>query len=350
MKEQILSGLNTLLSIRIRCILYFLIVGLVGCGCESNKDQVEQVDIKAETIIESLSTRLPGEPFIKDNTLIMIDPFSSEGFIRIYDISNGVEIAKAGKLGQGPEEFITPEGSQIYEGHLVIFDANLNSVGYFNIDSIINKKKSLIQIDKNEHYQDLIRFMKIDNEFSIGVGYGNKPLKLIRAATGSLDEFGKYPIDEEINNALDVFQGSVKYHADRGLIAHAYFHTQHIDLYQKDGDAFKLKWEREFQEPDFMIVNSTLKWGKNQLKGFSDICFTKDYIVALVNEGMKVNEGGRDIKYVPKTLFVLDYQGNFLKKYHLDIPTLRISASLDSNTIYAIGLNTDFCLMKYNLE
>ena len=331
-------------------IFQITLLGLVCLGCGSTKDEVEEVDIKAETIIESVPTRLPGEIFIKDNTLIMIDPFSSDGFIRIYDMSDGAEIAKGGILGKGPEEFITPVASQIYEDQLVVFDPNLSRIGYFNIDSIINNRKSLTQIDKSESYEDLIGLIKIDHERSLGIDFGDKPLKIIKPATSAIIEFGKHPIDEELNNGFEVFQGSVKYNADEELIAYAYFPTQHIDLYQKDGDAFKLKWAKEFQEPDFTIVNGTLKWRENQLKGFSDISFTKDYIVTLVNEGMKVNDVGRDIKHMPKTLFVLDYQGNFLRKYHLDIPILRLSTNLSSNTIYAIGINPDFCLIKYNIK
>ncbi len=326
-----------------------ILLVLICFSCKDLKDQPQEAHIEAETIIESIPTRLPGNIFAIDSMLVMIDPLSDEGFIRVFDVKNGIEVAKAGKLGQEPDEFISPGGAQIFEGQLVIFDPNLNRVGFFNIDSIARGKKSLIRIDKNENYQGLITYLKIDNELAIGADYSKMPLKLMETATGDIKEFGHYPIEDKINNAFDVFQGAVKFHADKALLAHGFYHTRHIILYEKNGQHFKVKWEKRFTDPEFAIRNGHLNWKDSQLKGFSGIAFTQDYIIALINEDVKVSEGGRDIKYLPKTIYVLDYDGNILKKYHLDIPVLRLATSLSSNTIYAVGMNPDFCLIKYDL-
>ena len=46
---------------------------------------------------------------------------------------------------------------------------------------------------------------------------------------------------------------------------------------------------------------------------------------------------------------VYDYNGKLLKIVDLGMPVMRIAADGRSNALYAIGVNSDFVLAKYDL-
>ena len=48
-------------------------------------------------------------------------------------------------------------------------------------------------------------------------------------------------------------------------------------------------------------------------------------------------------------IFLYDYDGNLVKIVDLGIPVMRIASEEQSNTLYAIGVNPDFVLVKYEL-
>lgn len=52
---------------------------------------------------------------------------------------------------------------------------------------------------------------------------------------------------------------------------------------------------------------------------------------------------------VPVPFFLYDYEGNLVKIVDLEIPVMRIAAEEKDNTLYAIGVNPDFILVKYDL-
>lgn len=52
---------------------------------------------------------------------------------------------------------------------------------------------------------------------------------------------------------------------------------------------------------------------------------------------------------MPSYCFLYDYDGNLVKIVDLGIPVMRIASEEQSNTLYAIGVNPDFVLVKYEL-
>ncbi|MFD2035018.1 hypothetical protein ACFSKL_09460 [Belliella marina] len=52
----------------------------------------------------------------------------------------------------------------------------------------------------------------------------------------------------------------------------------------------------------------------------------------------------------PNFIQVFDYNGNLIKSLHSNIPILRLSDNIQSNTLFAIGVTPEFCLMKFHLD
>ena len=52
---------------------------------------------------------------------------------------------------------------------------------------------------------------------------------------------------------------------------------------------------------------------------------------------------------LPKTVFLYDYHGNFIKIIDVGIPLLRIAGDIHNNELYAIGLDGEFIMIKFSV-
>jgi len=118
-----------------KSILIFAVIFSTAYGCSLKKD-VEKEEIKPEILLESIFTRFPGDLFYSNGKLAMIDPMGKSNFLQVFDSSNGELLGTTGVLGQGPLEFITPNGIQFIENDFFVYDPNLRSLGHFDIGKV----------------------------------------------------------------------------------------------------------------------------------------------------------------------------------------------------------------------
>ena len=118
----------------------------------------------------------------------------------------------------------------------------------------------------------------------------------------------------------------------------------------KDGE-FKLLNEYKGEE-DYSITDNNLILNRKR-NGMAEMALTKDYIVTLqrdyLTDDIDESTVGRDFNKLPKSLFVYDYDTNLIKIIDFGLPILRISANQKENIVYAIVIDSDFVLMKYEI-
>ena len=111
-------------------------------------------------------------------------------------------------------------------------------------------------------------------------------------------------------------------------------------------------WERKADQKNYIITDDDIIFDR-KIKGASDVCMSKDYIITLERDREKdpVDESivRRDISKFPHTVFLYDYTGNLLKIVDVGMPIMRIVACSNSNTLYMIGGNPDYVLAKCEL-
>ena len=82
---------------------------------------------------------------------------------------------------------------------------------------------------------------------------------------------------------------------------------------------------------------------------------TKDYIIALQQDEdtelprPEDTNGISDFSKFPNTILVYDYEFNLQKIINMSMPILRIAGNSDSNTLYAVGIDLDFCILTYEI-
>ena len=82
---------------------------------------------------------------------------------------------------------------------------------------------------------------------------------------------------------------------------------------------------------------------------------TKDYIIALQQDEdtelprPEHTNGIRDFSKVPNTILVYDYEFNLQKIINMSMSILRIAGNCNSNTLYAVDIDLDFCIFTYEI-
>lgn len=334
-------------------LLYLLCI-LAFYACKDISSKVERLTLQPSSIIQdSLFTQIPGSLLLCNRYLVWEDSFNPKYFLRIVDINAKKEIGIMGVIGRGPKEFITPQSIKSTGNKVFTFDLNQDKQAYYSIDSLlmgkdpfishplhsINNCLNIVQITKNEFIS-----LQPENEY---------PFQWIHADS-SVSFFGKNLIKEKLNDYFTCRQGYLKYNPDKKALIYCANHFPYIALYEKKDSTFLLKWEKTSPKRSYEVENGKIHFLDNQ-EIPNGMAITKDYIIVLQQDEdaklppIKRTGGIRDFSKVPNTIFVYDYEANLKKIIKMDMPILRIEGDNNSNTLYAIGIDLDFCILTYEI-
>lgn len=339
---------NSLLKSKIMKYIYlFLIYVVLLTACNSTSIEVERISLQPKMVYDSIETRMPGQLIMSPKYIIWTDPFSSENQVHIIDRNSCKEMGQFINIGNGPEEFVTPFYASSSNNELVVFDMNKDKVAIFSIDSICNQTKSLISTISQKTI-GATRIVEVGHKDYI-LFNTNEKLPFLSSKGYA---FGKFPFDENVSNNNNVSQGNICYNSSNNYLIYSTILFPYMAAYEKRGDRYELIWEKK-EETDYSILDNNAIIDKKK-RGSAELALTKNYIVTLQrdyqNDPMDESTVGRDFTKIPKTLFLYDYKSNLRKIVHLNMPIIRIASEIESDVIYAIGLNPDFTLIKCDLS
>lgn len=326
--------------------IYYIIIGIfILTSCSKPSTNIEYENISPTIVYDSIETRMPGQLFLYEKYFVWTDPFEIEGQAHIIDIKSNKEIEKIINIGEGPDDFITPIFIKSSSNRLIVGDMNNNKIGYCYFNDTDKQSKIEIQI-KRENTKDKNRIIEIEKDDFLFFDAGLKQPFNYKGVN-----FGKNPIDNNVGNKKEIYQGNIAYCNLNEYLIYSTILFPYIAAYKRNGDYFELVWEKT-GDIDYDIIDNNIRLNYRK-KGISELTLTKDYIVALqrdyATDPTDETTVGRDFDKLPKTLFIYDYDGNLKKILNFKLPIIRISSYSNENTIYIIGLNPDFTLMKYNI-
>lgn len=322
----------------------FLLLFLLSCSPRP----VEPVRVKMQPQVLSneIVTTMPGDLFMADEFLVWSDPFARDYFIHVHDASTGKVVGTMGKVGEGPQEFVTPSVSRFCVDRQVFAqDANGNTVGYLSLDSLLLQRNPFITLTE---FEKTLKMGKIDKGVYLTNTEDGDADYFRLNVDGKESTFGVYPV-RDVKQHVGGYEA---YHPEAGWLVYVSFRFPYMALYKREGDAFQLQWERKSEKETYEKVDDHLVFDR-KIMGAGDVCMSKDYIITLERDRevdpMDESTVGRNASKCPRTVFLRDYNGNLLKIIDLGMPVMRITADLKSNALYAIGVNPDFMLAKYDL-
>lgn len=321
--------------------LFFLLL-----GCKSGNVQYEEISYKL--LDDDIMTTMPGSLIVTSDYLVWTDPFARDYFVHVHDKETGKKIGVMGKVGEGPQEFITGGISQIaIDNRFFADDANGKTKGFLSLDSLILNKETFVPLSDSEQLSRPV-MTELAKDLFVGIAEdGDKDYFKINVE-GDVSTFGRYPISEVKQH----IGGNFAYNSEKNLLAFASFNFPYLVLYQKTGNTFSLLWERKSNGNEYEVVDDQIIFDRT-IGGIHEVCMSKDYIITLERDRDRdpIDEStvGRDVSKCPHTVFLYDYDGNLVKIVDLGIPVMRIAAGCRDNVLYAIGADPDYIMVKYEL-
>ena len=321
--------------------------------CKSGSTEIERLTLSpSSTIQDSLFTQLPGSLILCNNYLVWEDPFNPNYFLHVVDINAKKEIGTMGLIGRGPKEFITPLSISSIGNKIFTYDLNQNKQAYYSIDSMLANKDPFILLPPLP-IEDCLDIVQIAEGEFISTHPQNEQLFQWIHQDSTVSFFGKSPIKEKLKDYYNSRQGTLFYNPYNQKLIYSASLFPYIALYEKEGNNFQLKWEKVSSKNFYEIKNGNIHFIE-EAQVPHEIILTKDYIITLEKEEntptpTKRTAGIRDLSQVPNTIFVYDYDFNLKKIIDMGMPILRIETKGNFNTIYAVGIDLDFCIVTYEI-
>jgi hypothetical protein len=317
-------------------------------SCSHYSNHAERFNVRLEIVYQDMEIQFPGQFMAGNHCLILFDPFVHSECVKVLDKLTGEKIFGFLDMGQGPDEFNMPWCGYSANDTLTVFDLNIKKKIECNLDSLC-EGKVIVHPSRFPH-EHVVQLARLGSNCYVAAMFnGQQPFTIIKDDE-VIGEFGKYPIKESVTNASDRFQGTILYNEKRRVLGFATFDTPYLSLYKHENDSFTLLWESRFAGAHYSISEHQLRWDNDQRAGIHEYTFTKDYIVCLVKEKKLSESIGRSKEQMSAAAYLYSYEGELIKILDLDIPSVRISATTDSNVIYFISLDEEYCLTKLDLQ
>jgi len=331
---------------KLSCIILIAFL-LISCDEKTSKEVV-RVSYEVKVINNDLETVMPGALMLTENYLLWTDPISSERLVHVLDRNTGQEYGQMVSVGQGPQEFISPNVATLPNDRLYVFDINSEKTGLFSIADAVRGDNSFLMAEM-EVKGDITRLLSTSEEELITFSpSASEPFTITNS--GKTDSFGKLPF-ENVVHGYNHFQGQIAYNSQKESLIYTTFKFPYLALYQKEKNSFKKDKEVCFSD-DYEIRNGVFIYN-GERRGAIELALTADYIVTLERDrkfdDTDESRTGRDFTKLPQTVFLYNYDLQLEKIVDLGMPILRLAADTSNNTLYAIVVNPDFMIVKCEL-
>lgn len=358
-----------------RAILLFFIVIFSSCGSKPQEEKY-YFDLKSLNSIP-LTGELVEEDFFAYKTTQMkyiqsnLFHFApTEDDVCLVTTVNADTIGFFSGIGNGPGEMIEPYYSGISENGdtIYVFDdmtkklhsyslqVKENQVDYTLLES--RKIKENTDYLPDNYIKETIFFLtRMKNGYSIGYrALTNGTLfSLFDSNLNEITKFGEYPIDKGIMDgemrATTYFGGSMETHNNSFFFAsHNFGRIVRYDI-DSLGKVEKV-WERWFTEPKCRFENNNLKFDMKNEDGFYKLVVGEKYIYATFS-GIPIEamfNQQNDYACIPRTLVVLDWDGNVLGKFDLNNSISALCLDDKEEYLYVRHDEPDTSLWRYKVS
>ncbi len=360
----LLNSPLTLMKIRYEVIFTFL---LVFCSCEdSNKtasmpDTIESVDqlmeIPAQKLTGSQTSLLEGrilslaEMEVFDTLLVIHKLIPDPYYYDIYGLGSEKLLASFGLQGNGPGEFPDFNNMSVLDRKNRLLGVMIPNTGgtlyEVPLDSILNNSTFELKSSQSLGYvynKNFVRFN--DDDYVALSSRSDKRVTHLKSSTEVVDANLSYPFEEEFSdwprNLLGmIYQGNMVKNDRMNRGAVLTIRSANVDIFDladsiRTVKQIHLNFPRVFNESGESGNTKTrsVSYSTQNEAAFISAKATSEYIYALYSGRSYSEYGGRDD--FGTTVFVIDWEGNFIKRIELDEDTNAIAVSPDNTFLFSL--------------
>ncbi|MDR2775509.1 MAG: TolB-like 6-bladed beta-propeller domain-containing protein, partial [Tannerella sp.] len=334
---------------------FIVIIGVLLSACTHRTGEivpVRKILPVSAVIADSLYLSFPGQLRVTSKHILIQTPFSSEGFLKIYDRKTGQESGWTGTVGGGPGEWTAPSLGNVVDDKILIFDLNLKKYVMAETNTMYREISETGSMKKTDIQPSTLVF--VNDRLLVAADYAETPFKLL--SNGVTLPCGQYPFTESVTNTYERFQGHLAVHPEKRLIVYGTNDNPYISLYRVQPDGLEQVWEKQFKEADYSISDRQLRWGTRQPAGVKEVTFTKDYIACMTEDERNKDNTitfsmrGREMKIPLQSIYLFDYEGNLIYQLEPDTYIIRLASDTDSNLLYAVSIHPDFRIVTFDTD
>lgn len=323
-------------------ILFFLFV-----SCNQNTSNIERVNIVPEIISDELYIHRNCNLIRTNNYFYLGDIKQGEGFIKIYN-SNGSFNIGIGQIGNGPDEFTTPEIIPYKDDAILVWNryGRYNSAISENTENGISLKHIFLPF-----INDSIASLQTDLEGNF-ITYNPTKKNIITIYSKEGKEIisaGKLPYPQNISNKNEYYSGRIIYNPYNKRLLLALNMLPYVALYKIEGKNITLLKEKELEKSEYIISDNKINVQYPGKDCFTEFCLTNNYIVSILNDPEYTGSDHSQTSPKRNTVGVYDYNLNLIKIANINMPRQKLASQGNDNSFYSIVLNPDYSIVKVDL-
>ncbi len=341
---------------KILLIIFFLLIICFSCKNEKG-DFIDSASVfaKKDTL---RATILPN--VLESRSVITPIYYSPHGLICCSDINNkvvqlidsmsGIAISTKGRIGRGPEEFLSPGGMSynLKSNKFFVWDYYRNIMVKFLISD------SVKQVGQDSIGHDLLKIKSITDSTFVALSvFPNQSIGIINSKGEYLDKLPyKVISDDDLDYEHHLFSSTITLSYDKKYVAAVDMIFPWIALYTINNNKLILKWKKMVFKSNYYIRNKWLKIDEGQILGFENVKMTDKYIY-VCTQGEKYIKGDSHYEDIrPKCTYLLTFNldGELINSYVLDKFFRVFDVTPDDKYLYAVTDDPDLYVIKYTLK
>lgn len=297
-------------------------------------DLPEEVEITPELVSDEILTQAPTQILVDSAYLIFMKPAMDQTVLFIN--KQTLETYNWGRMGSGPDDFVSPECVCQNGRNWRIWDTNLRKMVDYKLSYDGNTPRLFPQkrqsmLSEKTHNIWIVDLHTMTNGWSVGlVGTGDENMfVLLDEEMGVVKTFGSFPVEGLAKETYMSVYGTFASVGNKLFFAS--LPTGYVVCYHvgKDGEP-KKEWESLFTKPLFSSEGTS--WTRDNRDGFFDMKVTDEYLF-LGFSGNAIKDGF----HLPENLLVLKHDGRWVKNIKLkDVQFSRFA--IDGDSIYTWGV------------
>ena len=357
-----------------------LLMALLLFSCSSEQENndffdltsMPAVSVEGELIDEYLMAYKSNQMEFIQSKLFHFAPTEKEACLVTTEKNDTVGYFSG--IGGGPGEMLQPyfcgvseEQDTIYMydntyKKLFIFHLQITEKGEIDYTLIENKSQTntdRLQYNGRNMSQMYFHLTRLENGYYIAYRVLTKEdiFTLLDKDLNEIANFGEYPIDKGLFSEREEFRTTTYFAGAMAADGNSfYFGSHHFGyLYRYDisnqGELTKV-WQKQFMKPQYFMKGNKVKFNSASLEAFYDLVIGKEYIYATFS-GIENGELFRTKKHdalTPKTLVILDKQGNVKGKFDLGKQIRTLCLDEKEEYLYVHHKEPDTSLWRYKIS
>lgn len=332
--------------------MFLLLCAFSLCSCK--RDLIlfpKQLDVNVSLLRETMLS-VPMDMDINGDSLFVSD-FRGDSLLSIYNINDGTLIEHLMPLGEGPNEFLSPVQYFRVDSNMLVYNRWHYTLGLYNVD-YLDRKMSLCS-ERSTLSTDIDMIYPIGSDRFIASGrFKDSRFILFSLNSDKIINFGSYPSFMEGEDKIPNFpkfmfhQSMFGYNHEKGLLLAVTSHV--LEYWSINGDSLILKKEL-LLSPYKYSYDYGDDWAQAYVddgveRGVQRIFATDRRVYLLYNV---VKQGTLERKRMNSELWVFDWEGAPLVKYHLDKPIITFCVSGDDRNVYCVVDNDYYSIGKISI-